>query len=73
MSVMAEEENKNQALISTFSSFQSGLPPAPAKAAPAPPTVRIASATANAISATTLKLSSILFEEMTVPDGRFSL
>ncbi len=64
MSVLADEEKNNEAMISAFKSFQAALPPAPAAIAPAQPSVRIASTTASSIQsampATALKLSSIL-------------
>ena len=64
MSVMADEEKNNQALVFAFQSTQTSLPPAPAPVQPAQPQIRIASANAGSIQssmpATAMKLASIL-------------
>ena len=64
MSVMADEEKNNQALVFAFQSTQTSLPPAPAPVQPAQPQIRIAAANAGSIQssmpATAMKLASIL-------------
>jgi hypothetical protein len=64
MSVMAEEEASNKALIAAIQSIQPSLPPVPAAVPPAQPRVTVASTTASSVStlmpATAMRLASIL-------------